>query len=473
MGSSLRGCSALLIWLFVNYCLEAQPANVGIGVEDPTQKLSVDGAIQIGMNQEDSLQPGTIRWNPETSDFEGFTGYDWKSLTKTSGATWGTNSIIESGSVVPSGADSGDHFAWSLDTDGDYTVIGAYSDDDEGFNAGAAYVFVRTGNSWIVQQKLVATDADVEDWFGYSVGISGDYVIIGAPYDDATGTDAGAAYVFSRSGDSWTQQSKLIAPDGAGSDFMGISVDISGDYCIVGASEDDGEFDNSGSAYIFRRSMVIWLLHEKLTASDAGLEDQFGVAVAIDGSYCVIGALNDDDIDDNSGAAYVFHRSGNDWQEQAKLKASNAVSGDRFGGSVDIFEDWIVIGAYLTHHSGQNCGSAYVFMRDGEEWDQTQILVALDARTYDWFGFRVALKGDFLLISAVGYDPDANGSARGCAYIFEYNGTLWEQRHKLLALTGESQDEFGRGAALSDHAAVVGAPGDATGGVAYFYHLQN
>ena len=144
MGSSLRGCTALLIWLFVNYCLEAQPANVGIGVEDPTQKLSVDGAIQIGMNQEDSLQPGTIRWNPETSDFEGFTGYDWKSLNRGPAELHGvTNStIIESGerctkpvrirAIILRGR-------WIR-----MVIIPLSertSDDDEGFNAGCGICF--------------------------------------------------------------------------------------------------------------------------------------------------------------------------------------------------------------------------------------------------------------------------------------------------------------------------------------------
>ena len=187
--------------------------------------------------------------------------------------------------------------------------------------------------------KLTASDAAAGDWFGRYVAVSGATVVVGAPNDDDNGSNSGSAYVFVRSGISWSQQAKLTASDAAAFDFFGVSVAISGDTAVVGANFDDGKGVDSGSAYVFVRSGTTWTEQAKLTASDAAALDQFGIEVSISGDTAVVGAFSDDDSGSRSGSAYVFVHSGATWTEQAKLTASDAAIDDRFGRSVSVSGD--------------------------------------------------------------------------------------------------------------------------------------
>ena len=212
-----------------------------------------------------------------------------------------------------------------------------------------------SGTTWTQQQKLTAADRANLDRFGRRVSISGDYAIVAAYWDDDRGNDSGSAYIFTRSGTTWTQQQKLTASDGQGGDNFGFSVSISGDYAIVGAAFDDGQSSNTGSAYIFTRSGTTWTQQQKLTASDEQNGDDFGASVSISGDYAIIGA---DEVGSSTGSAYIFTRSGTTWTQQQKLTASDAASGDHFGFSVSISGDYAIVGAYL---DDSEKGSAYVF----------------------------------------------------------------------------------------------------------------
>ena len=164
---------------------------------------------------------------------------------------------------------------------GDTAVVGARLDDDNGDNAGSVFVFVRSGTTWTLQQKLTASDGQPGDEFGISVSLDGDNLLIGASDDDDNGSDSGSAYVFVRNGTTWTQQQKLTASDGAFDDFFGFSVSVSGDTALVGAWQDDDNGSNSGSAYVFLRIGTTWSQQQKLTDSDGPDEDRFGYAVSI------------------------------------------------------------------------------------------------------------------------------------------------------------------------------------------------
>ena len=168
----------------------------------------------------------------------------------------------------------------------------------------SAYIFSRSGNNWTQQTKLIPSDGASGDNFGYSVSIAGDYAIIGA-FDDDNGTNSGSAYIFSRSGNNWTQQAKLKPSDGADYDLFGYSVSIAGDYAIIGAHYDDDNGSASGSAYIFSRSGNNWTQQAKLKPNDGSSYDRFGRSVSIAGDYAIIGAFDDDDNGGNSGSAYV------------------------------------------------------------------------------------------------------------------------------------------------------------------------
>jgi len=268
---------------------------------------------------------------------------------------------MEQQKITASDGASDDYFGYSVSISGDTAIVGAYGNDDKGSYSGSAYVFVRSGTTWTEQQKLTASDGAAYDIFGESVSISGDTAIVGARHDDDKGSSSGSAYVFVRSGTTWTEQQKLTASDGASSDWFGWSVSISGDTAIVGAYLDDDKGSASGSAYVFVRSGTTWTEQQKLTASDGASSDYFGRSVSISGDTAIVGAYQDDDKGSASGSAYVFLRSGTTWTEQQKLTASDGGSVDHFGYSVSISGDTAIVGAYRDDDKGSYSGSAYVF----------------------------------------------------------------------------------------------------------------
>ncbi|TPW11228.1 MAG: hypothetical protein FD127_3347, partial [Acidimicrobiaceae bacterium] len=229
-----------------------------------------------------------------------------------------------------------------------------------GNNFGAAYVFTRTGTTWTQQAKVTAADPAAGDQFGVSVGLDSDTIVVGSPADDDAGTDSGSAYVFTRTSTTWTQQAKVTSADPAAGDFFGYSVGVHGFSVVAGAPLDDDAAAGSGSAYVFTRTSTTWTQQAKVTSADAAEGDGFGIAVAIKGATIIAGAYNDDDdAGADSGAAYVFTRSATTWSELTKLVASDAGVGDYFGRSVSVGAN-LVVGAYL-HPPGSSSGSAYVF----------------------------------------------------------------------------------------------------------------
>jgi hypothetical protein len=229
----------------------------------------------------------------------------------------------EVATLTASDREADDYFADSVSVSGDRAIIGAPNDDDLGMDSGSAYVFRTDGMTWGQEAKLTASDGAEWDCFGGAVGIDGSYAVAGAVNDDDKGQNSGSAYVFFHNGAAWAQQAKLTASDGAGGDCFGWAVDISGDCVIVGAIYDDDSGLNSGAAYIFRRSGTVWVQEAKLRASDGAAEDYFGWSVSLDGNYAVVGAPGDDDHGDFSGSAYVFYCIGGAWVQQAKLTASD------------------------------------------------------------------------------------------------------------------------------------------------------
>jgi hypothetical protein len=357
---------------------------------------------------------------------------------------------LEQDKLLASDGAERDWFGLSVSIDGDYAIVGAYLDDDNGEHSGSAYIFKRSGTAWTEQAKLLASDGEYWDHFGYSVSIDGDYAIVGAD-----GGDGGSAYVFKRGGSSWVQEAKLRALDGAWGERFGYSVSIDGDYVIVGASWDDDNGGESGSAYIFTRSGTVWTEQAKLLASDGAADDMFGCSVSIDGDYVIIGAYWDDDIGSKSGSAYIFTRSGTVWTEQAKLLASDGAAGDRFGGSVSIDGDYAIIGASSDNDNGDDSGSAYVFTRSGTVWTEQAKLLASDGAAGDAFGCSVSIDGDSVIVGA-SFDVFWSGSA----YIFTRSGTTWTQQAKLLASDGAAIDWFGCSVSIDGDSVIVGAYGD-------------
>ena len=302
------------------------------------------------------------------------------------------------------------------------------------------YIFTRSGTTWSQQQKIQPSDHSTNKgpWGMYETDLDGETCVIG--YKGGTETslsnnNTGTAYVFTRSGTTWSQQQKLFHPNGRQYDYFGENMQLDGDNLIVSAHNEPhnsgGSYDNAGAVYIWTRSGTTWTQQQRLEASDKAASDIFGNSVAIDGDTCVIGAQQEDAGGSNAGAAYVFTRSGTTWSQQQKLVASDAAASDNFGTSVGISGDTLVVGTF-------NAGAAYVFTRSGTTWSQQQILTGSDATgTSDYFGKNVRIFEDTIMVTATG---NTSFSGKGAAYIFTRSGTTWTQDKRLEASDAANAD---------------------------------
>jgi hypothetical protein len=274
-------------------------------------------------------------------------------------------------------------------------------------------VFTRTGTTWTQQAKLLPSGSPWAYLFGYSVSLDGDTALIGSIQYYYY---CGAAYVFTRTGTTWTEQDILCASDGAPYDGFGSAVSLYGNTALISAYGHDHNAQNSGSAYVFTHTDDNWTEQAELLASDGEEQDTFGRSVSLSGDTAIIGVTGDQDNGYESGSAYVFTRTGSTWTQQAKLLASDAAAGDWFGNSVSLDGDIALIGAYLDDDNGMDSGSAYVFTRTGANWVQQQKLIASDGALWDSFGSPISLDGDTAFIAATG--DDDNGVDSGSVYVF-------------------------------------------------------
>jgi len=341
--------------------------------------------------------------------------------------------------------------------------------------------------------KLLASDGAAGDSFGYSVSVSGDTAVVGAPFDGcAAGIACGSAYLFRFNGTSWVEEQKLTASDAAAGDQFGFSVSASGDTIMVGAHWDDCPGGvNCGSAYMFRYDPTQlmcgewWCEEQKLTASDGADHDEFGhFSVSVSGDTAVAGAWqNDCPAGNDCGSAYVFRFNGTSWVEEQKLTASDAAAGDRFGRAAAVSGDTALVSAFLDEcASGGDCGSAYVFRYDptqqmcGGWWCEEQKLTASDGAMNDRFGESVSLSGDTALVGA-DLDDCAAGIDCGSAYVFRFDGGSWVEEQKLTASDAGANNQFGWTVSVRGDMAVVGSPDDncaagASCGSVYVYRFN-
>jgi len=353
--------------------------------------------------------------------------------------------------TAPDGA-ANDLFGDSVALSGDTALVGAPGKTAGGHaEAGAVYVFTRLGKSWSQQAELTAPDGAASDYFGWSVALSGDTALVGAVGTTVSGQyGAGAVYVFTRSGMSWSEQAELTAAD---SDSFGSAVALDGNTALVGAA-------GSAAAYVFTRSATSWSQQAELTAANAAAEVDFGLSVALSGDTALVGAYRKTvSAQFKVGAAYVFTRSGTSWSQQAKLTVAAGVAVHEYGLSVALFGDTALVGAYgLTISGPSDVGAAYVFTRSGTKWSKQAKLTAANAAAGDAFGSSVALSVDTALVGAAGKTVSGHKGA-GDAYVFTRTGTSWSERAELTAADAAAGDNFGDSLALSAGTVLLGAAG--------------
>jgi hypothetical protein len=430
-----------------------------------------------------------------------------------------------------------DSFGYSVALSGDTLAVGARSEssnatgidgdqaNDDAQGAGAVYVFVRNGATWTQQAYLKASNTEADDSFGGSVALSADTLAVGAGNEDsnATGIDgnqadntamnAGAVYVFVRSGTTWSQQAYVKASNTGAGDGFGFQVALSGDTLAVGAPGEaskatgvnpgGGQADNgasgSGAVYVFVRQGTDWAQQAYIKASNAEANDEFGHSVALFDNTLAVGAIGEasgavgvnptngqaDNTAGSAGAVYVFVRNGTTWGQQAYVKASNAEAMDAFGSSVALDGDALAVGAVgeASGNAGVNgneldnsalgAGAAYVFVRNNSSWAQQAYVKASNTGEFDQFGYSVALFGDTLAVGAraeasfaTGINGDQSDDAAdlaGAVYLFDRSGATWTQRAYVKASNTGFLDSFGISVALARDTLAVGAMNEASG----------
>jgi hypothetical protein len=348
-----------------------------------------------------------------------------------------------------------DVFGRALAAEGDTLVVTATGDDDRGFDAGAAYVLVRdVSGSWWQQAKLTASDGGPGDSLGRTAAISGNSLIMGSIGDDDQGTDAGAAYVFIHDGATWSQQAKLIPSAASSFEEFGWDADIDGDTAIVGSG-------HGGAATIFVREAGTWTEQATLLASDSGAGDVYGATVAVSGDTAAVGAFNDDDLGENSGSVFIFERAtgpgGASWTQVAKLHAVDGAIGDTYGRALAMEGDTLVVGAPFQH--GLNYGAVYVVARNASgDWTQQSKLVATARQVQHWLGSDVEIGGDRIIAGGAGAGTGNPESAVIWVRRTDSNGqTVWMQQAEVVSLDHAEVDLFGKSVAVTGRTAFVGA----------------
>jgi len=368
------------------------------------------------------------------------------------------------------------------DTIGDSTIVE---------DAGAVYCYKKDeANNWVMIQKIVASDPDTNHWFGRSVSIYDTYCVIGSPGNttDSYGENklfrSGAAYIFKLDNDgSWVEIQKIVSSDRNREEAFGYSVALDEDYLVIGNykdCQDESGGDSiyfAGSAFIYEKDANnIWNEVQKIVASDRDYLDIFGHDVSISGNYIIVGAVYEDEDANGSntmqyaGSAYIFERDeiGN-WDEVQKIVASDRSSNVRFGFSVSVFDEYAIVGANFDYNglvgmdSLSGAGSAYIFERiNNGIWTEIQKIVPSDRSTDDHFGASISQSSDTAVIAAIG-EADGNGGSipapgSGSAYIFVHqNNGNWSEIQKIAATDRDTADFFGFSTSIYGNSIIIGA----------------
>ena len=353
--------------------------------------------------------------------------------------------------LLPADSQTSDYFGYSvaISEDGTTAIIGAPQHDADYDNQGAAYVFIRSGGTWVQQQKLVAGDGGRGDKFGWSVAISGDTVIVGTTFQ--------AAYVFTRSGNVWSQQAKFTGDIDA-TDSFGQSVAISGNSAVIGDSHPT--WTDPGATYWYSRVGDQWASGVRLGGSQVDMK--YGFSTAFRGTKAIIGSPYYQTGSGYVGGAHLYSITDQVYP-MGIFTADDGAADDWFGYSVGINGDTFVIGA---PYKGFDNGAVYVFTLDITSYAQVATLTAWDGGSYDEFGTSVGIISGKIVVGASHQD-----GIRGAVYIFTGSGSSWTPDAKLTASDSAESDNFGHSVAVSTDTIMVGAPriNQGTVGAVYVY----
>ena len=425
--------------------------------------------------------------------------------------------------IKASNTNVGDIFGGSVALSGDTLAVGAIGEDSIGIGvpsdnsarrSGAVYVFVRENQTWQFQAYIKASNAEADDEFGHAIALDGDTLVVGAPFedspstginndqgnDDTTGGASGAVYVYVRANGIWSQEAYIKASNTGVSDFFGTSVAVNEDTIAIGAPREDssahgingdensGALPDSGAVYVFTRTNKTWAQQAYIKATNTDDFDLFGGAVALSGNTLAVGAVGEDTNqpgvngngqNDNSapqsGAVYVFTRTGGEWTQEAFIKSSNPENFDGFGTSLTLSENTLAVGApgedsgfpeEQADNSASGSGAVYVLTRTTGVWTQEAYIKASNPSKDDAFGGHLDLSGNLLVVGAQleasmtqGLNGEQNDGTpgSGAVYIFSRKTDVWGQIGYLKASNSEANDRFGFAVSIDGHTLAAGA----------------
>lgn len=458
----------VMIFIVLFSAIQIQAQNVGIGTTTPAEKLDVSGNIrttgEIKPNGE-AGQPNQVL----TSNGNGT--MSWASMAQnneeetTGNGTWGdcsTNNLTGYQPVADENGQASDQYGNSVFISGNYAVIGAPQDDELGLTNGGSVTIMEHNSSnglWEFHSKLTNQNANNTDYFGNSVAMSGDLLVVGTYFDDISGlTDIGSASIYKRNTNTnvWEFQAKLVNPNPVAGDWFGFSVAISGDYVIVGAPfDDEAGFTNTGSATIYKRNPITngWQFQGKLTNNLPENSDQFGWSVGITEDYAIIGAKRDSEGGfTNNGSASIYQRntSTGEWEFQTKFTHNAPANTDEFGNSVAISGNYAVVGTRLDDHNGlTNSGSASVFRRNATAgvWEFRTLLINKNPESDDEFGSSVSISGDYVMVGSE--TDDENGLINnGSVSVFKIFGNTLLAIQKFSNPNALGSERFGKSVSI-------------------------
>jgi hypothetical protein len=381
------------------------------------------------------------------------------------------NEFLERAYSKASDTGAQDYFGSRIAIDGDTMAVSAQSWDGVFTDQGAVYVFRRIGGTWLQEGRLQASAPIQNEYFGRDLGLDGDTLAIGS--------NQGRALVFERTGSTWFERAVLNGSAQSGGAF-GRALDLDGDTLVVGdISATVSGVSNSGGAFVFTRSGTTWTERAALSASNTVSTPAFAygtrvvingntIAVSSAGDRSSIGGINSvpNQSGINYGAVYVYTGSANNWTEQAYIKPQNMSGVGAFGLAIAMDSNRLVVGSAGSPESGSNSDRAWIFRRDGTAWSEETIIAGNNTSAGDNFGINVAIQGDMIAVGAYqeqsstsGTNPGSNNSssASGAVYVFERGPSSWSQRVFLKASNSSADAWFGISVALSDKELAVGS----------------
>jgi hypothetical protein len=369
-------------------------------------------------------------------------------------------------------ASGGDRFGIWIDMSADTMVAGA-SENRDGPNFGAAYVYVLENGAWGLQTKLLSPDTRP---FGRTVAIDGDTIVVGALEDRAAfgGQDAGMAYVFTRASGTWSLQAELVSTDVPIRNRWADAVAIEGDLIAVGMTEDQNAGFFSGATYLFRRAGGTWVQEAKLAPADAAAGSNFGSDVAISDGRVAVGARTKEVGGVSlAGAAYLFERLGGTWVQQARIIAPNPGAGGIFARSLDLSGDTLVATKPEDPEAGPSAGAAFVYREQADgSWQLEQKLIGSDTTSFNSFGSSVSMLDGQIVVGAPNSSSSGVGTS-GAVYVFERDSTGWREVQRLIASDPTTFAGYGFAVEAAGEVVVVGAHfHERNNGAVYIYTAE-